>query len=288
MIKKLKTRLKKIYFLKQIVRFVKKYYYSDPKFISLLTTFETYAPNSIGKPRVKSELTKNTINGIFKSINLLNQDLFDTKLAVLKVEDLNLKEDEKISIKKLEILLNKYGSDKANKHKYHIIYGKLLTPQEKVSDILEIGLGTNNKNMVSNMGMEGKPGASLRAFRDFCPNAEIIGADIDKRILFNENRINTFHVDQTCNRSLNNLKNKLNNKFDLIIDDGLHSPDANINTLRTATKLIKKGGYIVIEDINLKALDIWVTISSILPTNMFKAQIIEAKGALLFLVQRIK
>ena len=101
MIKHFKERMKKIYFLKQLVRFVKKYYHSDPKFISLLTTFETYAPNSIGKPRLKSKLTKNTINGIFKSINLLYQDVLDVKVAALKIEDFKLKKDEKISVQKL-------------------------------------------------------------------------------------------------------------------------------------------------------------------------------------------
>ena len=45
------------------------------------------------------------------------------------------------------------------------------------------------------MGTEGKPGASLRAFRDFCMNAEVIWADIDKRILFKEDRINKIWED---------------------------------------------------------------------------------------------
>tara|TARA_S200000501_G_scaffold138406_1_gene130785 strand:- start:3962 stop:4825 length:864 start_codon:yes stop_codon:yes gene_type:complete len=287
MIKHLKNRLKKIYLLRQLFRLARKYYYSDPKFISLLTTFEKYSPNSNGEPRLKSKLTKNTINGIFKSINLLFKDLNNSETIVLKLEDLKLNTDEKNSIKELEILLNKYGSDKAYKHKYHILYGKILTPRKKISNILEIGLGTNHRDIVSSMGIKGKPGASLRTFRDFCPNAEIVGADIDKRILFEEDRIKTFYVDQTSPSSLNNLKDKFTNKFDLIIDDGLHSPDANINTLRVATNLIKKGGSIVIEDINSKAIDIWITISNLLPPNIFKSQIIEAEGAILFLVQKI-
>ena len=162
----------------------------------------------------------------------------------------------------------------------------MLTPREEISNILEIGLGTNNTDLVSSMGKEGKPGASLRAFRDFCTNAEVIGADIDNRILFKEDRIKTFYVDQTSNSSLNDLKDNFTNKFDLIIDDGLHSPDANINTLRVAITLIKKGGSIVIEDINIKAIDIWMTMSNLLPSNIFKSQIIEAEGALLFLVQK--
>ena len=283
----LKKTLKEITFLRDLIRLARKYYYSDPKFISLLTTFEKYAPNSCGEPKLKSKLTKNTINGIFKSINLLFKDLKNLETTAFKIEDLKLKKDEINSIKELEILLNKYGSDKAYKHNYHILYGKLLTPREKISNILEIGLGTNKTDLVSSMGKEGNPGASLRAFRDFCSNAEVIGADIDKRILFKEDRIKTYYVDQTSNSSLNNLQDKFTNKFDLIIDDGLHSPDANINTLRVATTLIKKGGSIVIEDINFKAIDIWMTISNLLPSNIFKSQIIEAEGALLFLVQKI-
>ena len=287
MIRNLKNRLKKINLLKKLYRLARKYYYSDPQFISLLTTFEQYTPNSNGEPRLKSKLTKNTINRIFKSINLFYEELKNQDVTVLKVNDLKLNKDEKKNIKDLEILLNKYGSDKAYKHKYHILYGKILTPREKISNILEIGLGTNNRDIVSSMGKDGKPGASLRSFRDFCPNAEIIGADIDKRILFEEDRIKTFFVDQTSTSSLNNLKNKFSNKFDLIIDDGLHSPDANINTLRIAISLIKKGGSIVIEDINSKALDIWITISNLLPSDMFKSQIIEAEGAIAFLIQKI-
>ncbi len=283
----LKKTLKEITFLRDLIRLARKYYYSDPKFISLLTTFEKYAPNSCGEPKLKSKLTKNTINGIFKSINLLIKDLKNLETTAFKIEDLKLKKDEINSIKELEILLNKYGSDKAYKHNYHILYGKLLTPREKISNILEIGLGTNKTDLVSSMGKEGNPGASLRAFRDFCSNAEVIGADIDKRILFKEDRIKTYYVDQTSNSSLNNLQDKFTNKFDLIIDDGLHSPDANINTLRVATTLIKEGGSIVIEDINFKAIDIWMTISNLLPSNIFKSQIIEAEGALLFLVQKI-
>ena len=44
---------------------------------------------------------------------------------------------------------------------------------------------------------------------------------------------------------------------------------------------------IVIEDINIKAIDIWMTISNLLPSNIFKRQIIEAEGALMFFVQKI-
>ena len=67
----------------------------------------------------------------------------------------------------LRALFQKYGSDKSTGHNYHLLYSWLLAPKrgEDLS-MLEIGLGTNNIDVPSNMGLEGRPGASLRAFRD--------------------------------------------------------------------------------------------------------------------------
>ena len=59
--------------------------------------------------------------------------------------------------------------------------------------------------MLSNMGERGKPGASLKAYRDFFKNSEIYGADIDSQILFKDDRISTYYVDQTKERSLKKL-----------------------------------------------------------------------------------
>ena len=100
---------------------------------------------------------------------------------------------------------------------------------------------------------KGNPGASLRAFRDFCPNAEIYGADFDSRILFQENGIQTFYVDQTETDSLEEISKKIGNNFDLMIDDGLHSPNANLHSLKFLP-LLKVGGYAVIEDVNFSLL----------------------------------
>ena len=101
----------------------------------------------------------------------------------------------------------------------------------KVKKILEIGLGTDNVNLLSNMGINGKPGASLRAFRDFFKNSKIYGADIDKNILFDDLKIKTSYVDQTSEISIRKLFKKFGSNFDLIIDDGMHSPSANLNLI---------------------------------------------------------
>ena len=47
--------------------------------------------------------------------------------------------------------------------------------------------------------------ASLYMWQEYFPNAEIFGADVDKRILFNEGRIKTYFVDQYSFESIKNV-----------------------------------------------------------------------------------
>ncbi len=286
MFNKLKIALKKIKVLEKPIDIFKNLYH-NPQIISLLIAFDQYSPNSNGNPSLRTKLTKKTINEIFNSINLLSSQVSKKNIQIIDIESINLSDEEKNAVETLEKLFNKYGSDKANNHNYHILYGQLLSKNFDIENILEVGIGTNNEDTVSHMSFKGKPGASLRAFSEFCPKANIIGADYDQRILFQENKIKTFHVDQTSNESLDKLEKNLIGKFDLIIDDGLHSPDANINTLRFASKLIKKGGTIVIEDINPKAIAIWTSIGYLLPEKEYSCQLIKSQNDLLFLVTKL-
>ena len=127
---------------------------------------------------------------------------------------------------KLTNLMNLYGSDKGgrnNHHNYSDFYSELFFNKRKdIKNFLEIGLGTNNTNMPSNMGENGVPLASLKAWRDFFENANIYGADIDRAILKNEERIKTFYVDQTDPEKIQTMfKNIGVEKFDIILTGGL-------------------------------------------------------------------
>ena len=53
--------------------------------------------------------------------------------------------------------------------------------------MFELGIGTNNKELLSHMQSEFKPGSSLRAWQEYFPNANIYGADIDSDIIFSTN-----------------------------------------------------------------------------------------------------
>tara|TARA_E500000331_G_C16691398_1_gene469815 strand:- start:36 stop:383 length:348 start_codon:yes stop_codon:yes gene_type:complete len=100
------------------------------------------------------------------------------------------------------------------------------------------------------MGITGQLGASLRSFKKYSNNFVVTGGDIDDRILFNEENIQTYKIGQLDISSLQNFNN--HNEFDLMIDDGLHAAHSAINFLACAIDKLKnkKDSYIIIEDIS--------------------------------------
>jgi len=149
-------------------------------------------------------------------------------------------------------IMTKYGSDKGRPNKYTPIYSELFKERCNESLLLcELGLGTNNPNLPSNMGVFGIPGASLRGWREVFPKAAVYGADIDRTILFEETRIKTFYCDQLSSSSIDELWAhwELQKGADIIIDDGLHTLDANVSFLDGSLKRLRPGGIYVVEDI---------------------------------------
>ena len=157
----------------------------------------------------------------------------------------------------LKKLMDFYGSDKGGKNDHHnfaqyyseIFYNK----KDIIKNFLEIGLGSNNPSVPSNMGLDGKPLASLKAWRDYFKNANIYGADIDKDILKDENRIKTFYVDQTNPSSIREMFKSIGiSKFDVILEDGLHEYNANICFFENSIDFLKEDGTYIIEDVYYK------------------------------------
>jgi len=188
-------------------------------------------------------------------------------------------------------ILKKNKSDKSNPNNYYILYSYIINRlggRDAHLDTLEIGIGTNNPALVSNMGVNGRPGASLYAFKEYLTNSTIHGADVDKDILFQEDRIKTSYVDQLESNSFTEMLNNFGNiKYDLIIDDGLHSIGANFNTLLFALKNIKEKGWIVIEDIH--GIHKWKAIDFILKsTNKYKTYIVNTNSrAHLYVINKL-
>ena len=187
----------------------------------------------------------------------------------------------------LAALFDAHGSDKAA-HGYASVYSFVFRSLGRPDlALLEIGLGTNDPNAISTMGTTGRPGASLRAFRDYMPKAAIYGADIDRNILFSEQRINTGWVDQTKPATFDEMAAQLGCPlFDLIIDDGLHSSEANLNTIDFWLRSSTPGSWVVIEDIAERSLDIWHTAAALLALSGHRCRLIRTRDSYLFLANR--
>jgi len=127
----------------------------------------------------------------------------------------------------------------------------LAERRDQIRNLVEVGIGTNSIDVPCNMGTSGIPGASLRGWRSYLPEANIHGADIDQRILFTEPRIVTFFVNQLSAESIRELWQKLG-AVDLFIDDGLHTFEANSTLLTNSFDCLAEGGIYVIEDIILE------------------------------------
>jgi hypothetical protein len=213
--------------------------------------------------------------------------MLDNKYLKGKIQKSRLRERQQADIKELEnqiserfyvfydknkyneiaSLCDKYGSDKGSNqfnshhykwsaHTYCDFYSRTYSHcRNSVYKVFECGIGTNSPEMVSSMGVYGKPGASLRMWRDYFPNATIYGADIDKQILFDEERIKTFYIDQLNKLTIDTFwENVGEDNFDLMIDDGLHTYEAGINLFINSIEHLSSAGIYIIEDVLKKDL----------------------------------
>lgn len=158
-------------------------------------------------------------------------------------------------------LCDEYGTDKGEltpgsnpyswpSHNYSDFYELVFSSRRKsVESLLECGIGTPNTDIPNNMGEGGVPGASLRVWRDYFPNAEVTGIDIDSEIMFSENRISTYCVDQTSESNIRKFLDKENGDFDIIIDDGLHQFHANVSLFENTIGRLSEDGIYIIEDV---------------------------------------
>ena len=159
-------------------------------------------------------------------------------------------------------LCDKYGSDKgelspeghpypAPAHNFTELYSRLFAHcRHAVRKVFECGLGTNNTSIPSNMGARGRPGASLRVWRDYFPKAVIYGADIDRDILFTEDRIKTFYMDQCDPAAIQAFWQQVDDTgFDFMVDDGLHVFEAGSCLFTHSIDRLAEHGIYVIEDV---------------------------------------
>lgn len=131
----------------------------------------------------------------------------------------------------------KHGTDKATFHKYCDFYEKELQGLNP-KRILEIGV---------------KDGASLRMWKEYYPDAEVIGLDITEPLSIPGCTV--LKMDATDVYALREL-----GKFDLIIDDGSHNTkDQQITFDYLFHHGLKRGGVYIIEDVHTSFYTQYIT-----------------------------
>ncbi len=188
------------------------------------------------------------------SYSELNNSVFYEKLNIEERVSEYFSNDEYLSDTDLCLLMKNCGSDKGvGWHNYTTLYSKLFDDWKLESlNIFELGIGSINPNIPSNMGIYGTPGASLIGWSEYFSKSKIYGADIDKDILFTTDRIKTFFCDQCDSITINQMflsPPLCDVEFDLIIDDGYHDFFANKIFLENSIKKLKKGGVYIVEDL---------------------------------------
>tara|TARA_B110000459_G_scaffold188330_1_gene221443 strand:- start:127 stop:987 length:861 start_codon:yes stop_codon:yes gene_type:complete len=237
---------------------------------------------------LKKDYQITTLFNTLEKINLISDKNLTKNNFLIKetqIEDLEKKYLNDVNFEKLKNLFNQYGSDKTRTLLVYVYFE--IFNNFKINSLFEIGLGTNSINVRSNMGLDGKPGASLRAFRDYL-GTKIYGADVDKSILFEEKNIQTFFIDQLNIETIKNIKSLIP-KVDLIIDDGLHQPDANLNVILNLLDHLNSNGILVIEDIETSFVNIFQIIEKIYnKSNKFKSSLIKMKNGYCLLIQNLE
>lgn len=157
-------------------------------------------------------------------------------------------------------IMQRYNSDKSTVHSYTQLYDFLFNGiRSTAENVLEMGIGSIDPSIAYTMGANGTVGASLRGWREYFTQAQIFGADIAEKELFEEDRIKTFFADQLNIATIQSMFEKTGvEKFDVIIDDGLHCFQANHTFLRVAIDHLKEGGIYVIEDIAPRGINAFV------------------------------
>ena len=169
-------------------------------------------------------------------------DIFSKNHAHLFNKDLNFL-CEFFNSDKGEKFINQYDKPSKNNkeevvsHGYAKIYEKYFYKyKEKKINIIELGSFYGNASA---------------AFFFFFKNSLIYSADINPDMyIYNSKRLENFFADTSSRSSIENDIIKRNVKFDLIIEDASHMLKDQIISLFILFKILKPGGYFIIEEVD--------------------------------------
>jgi predicted O-methyltransferase YrrM len=131
------------------------------------------------------------------------------------------------------------GTDKATDHSYDTFYCKEFKRfKNTTGTLLEIGSFNGGSGLL---------------WHEYLPFIKVVMTDIQdnipKKIKDKLNRSEFILMDGYQKESIKAIKNKYPEGFDIIIEDGPHNLETQMFALKEYSKLLKKGGVLIIEDI---------------------------------------
>lgn len=135
-------------------------------------------------------------------------------------------------------LFDKYDCDKASKHSYELVYEKDFEKLKNLPiNILEIGVFKGN---------------SIKVWLEYFPNATIYTIDTFQRVPHTD--VDVLQDPRVIWKECDSLSVETRDlwkdiKFDIIIDDGLHTSIANKLTFLNFFDKLKIGGAYYVEDV---------------------------------------
>ena len=186
---------------------------------------------------------------IFKFIRVGISTLYKFFILDLIIYNFFYKKDlDKVSIKKKELfdknlnfLFEYFKSLKLLVGYAECFHENLKELKNRKLNILEVGLAQGN---------------GIASLYFYFPNSNLIGVDNNPfRMRYKSKRIRSIYVDTSSKKILQNLSNHLNQKFDIILDDGGHQLIDQILCFSENFKNLKKGGIYIVEDLNYPELN---------------------------------
>lgn len=156
------------------------------------------------------------------------------------------------------------GTDKVISHSYDKVYDDLfLTYENSCTKLLEIGFAS---------------GFSLVSYAEYFKNAVIYGIDIhDKRHEYvkTQPNINVYIGDATKEETIKAFPFE----FDIIVEDGSHLPEHQIQHFKDYSLYVKSGGVYVIEDVHENNyMNVYDSIVPIATQNGFTCNIVDLRN----------
>ena len=147
---------------------------------------------------------------------------------------------ERLAAMDLTELATEFRTDKWGIHRYTPHYQRHLESlRDERFTLLEIGIG--------GYARERQGGASLRMWKHFFPQAQIVGLDIEDKSFVDQRRIRTYQGSQVDEGLLRRVVEEAED-LRVVIDDGSHRPEHIRETFRVLFPLLPAGGIYAIED----------------------------------------